>query len=365
MESVKIKHKIDSIQWLRGFAAVIVLISHTNAASVDVFHGPTIPLADYGINGVDIFFVISGFIMFFMTTTSRKPFVPSDFMIRRFIRIAPTYWLYSILFFSLFFVMPKLFSKAVMTWPDLLKSMSFIPHYNAIGELSPVITIGWTLNFEMFFYVIFCAVRSRTRHIALPLAVVFALIVAAGNVFPPENAALLSFSRPLLLEFVFGCFVAWMFVHKKRIPSYMTVALLALGTFLSFYLPTIIHDNGSVSPLEYWRFVARGVPSALLVLAITCGNIRDIWNVKPMLFLGDISYSLYLTHTLTLRVVFALYKHVHLTGAMVLVADLVAIAVGVVAAAVAYLLIERPITLGLTGLYQKASSRPPLAARAS
>jgi exopolysaccharide production protein ExoZ len=357
MESVETKQKINSIQWLRGFASVIVLICHTNAASTDVLKVSAIPLAEYGINGVDIFFVISGFIMFLTTTANRRPFVPLDFMARRIIRIAPTYWLYSVLFFGLYFVLPQLFSRAVMTWPDLLMSIAFIPHYNAVGDLSPIIAIGWTLNFEMFFYIVFCTVRSRTRHIVMPIATVFLLIVAGGTAFSPTNAILNSFSQPILLEFVFGCFVAWIFVNKRRLPSFMTFFLILIGITLSLYLPNIIPDNGSTTALGYWRFAARGIPAALLVLAVTCGDIRDIWHVKPMLFLGDISYSLYLTHTLTLRVVFALYKHVQLTGMMSLLANILAIAIAIAAAVLAYVLIERPLTVALTKLYLRATSR--------
>ena len=106
--------------------------------------------------GVDIFFVISGFIML---VTSRQT-SPAEFMVRRLIRIVPLYWALTLLVSALLILKPELFRTTVVTAPFLIKSLLFIPYANPGhgGEVMPILTPGWSLNFEMFFYLIFCFV---------------------------------------------------------------------------------------------------------------------------------------------------------------------------------------------------------------
>ena len=127
--------KIECIQFLRFVASFLVLLTH----SFSPFFNGSI--------GVDIFFVISGFIMMHVSSNDVK-----KFLIKRFIRIVPLYWTLTILFFLVVLFLPILVDKSEANFHYFIKSLFFIPYNNGEGHL-PVIFLGWTLNYEIIFYI--------------------------------------------------------------------------------------------------------------------------------------------------------------------------------------------------------------------
>ena len=106
----------------------------------------------FGAAGVDIFFVVSGFIM--VVTTMKRDMAPGEFLLHRIARIVPVYWVVTILLFAI--VMYGFKPVGIMRMqPDwLAKSLLFIP-FDRDGRVEPIISVGWTLNYEMFFYLLF------------------------------------------------------------------------------------------------------------------------------------------------------------------------------------------------------------------
>jgi exopolysaccharide production protein ExoZ len=137
--------KLWSIQYLRFIAAFGVILFHAC--------GPTRHPFAFGARGVDLFFVVSGFVMW--QVTAAKPHTPGSFLDRRIRRIVPLYWTSIVLvvcLVHLFGVRPLGATDEIV---PVIKSMLFVPYFNANGSMGPVVSPGWTLNYEMFFYVIF------------------------------------------------------------------------------------------------------------------------------------------------------------------------------------------------------------------
>src|SRR5687768_6729717 len=143
------RHKFISIQYLRGLAAILVLASHALLYPLlehDLAYGRL------GWLGVILFFVISGFIM--VAVTGEGKFSASDFLRRRFIRIVPMYGAATLLAAALALFAPQLFKTTVYDGAELVMSLLFIPFYNPVsGGIHPLYKLGWTLNYEIFFYV--------------------------------------------------------------------------------------------------------------------------------------------------------------------------------------------------------------------
>ena len=142
-----------SVQCLRGVAAFLVVMHHAIGGFLLKFPSPngfllgTGYLEDVGESGIDIFFVISGFIMVYV---NRFRFLGSsanigDFLVRRAIRIVPLYWMASFLMLLLLFFLPSLFSTMKFDLSQAVKSFLFIPTVNSIGDYYPILGVGWTL----------------------------------------------------------------------------------------------------------------------------------------------------------------------------------------------------------------------------
>ncbi|MBK7614786.1 MAG: acyltransferase [Burkholderiales bacterium] len=276
------------IQYLRGVAAMMVVWHHAKEQ---------IPAVDqllpwnFGPLGVDLFFVISGFIM--RLTTVSGNVTCGQFLARRAIRVVPLYWLLTIAMVGAWLVAPAVFRTLKVTPETFLQSLLFIPHFsNAFpGFAWPLLVPGWTLNFEMFFYVVFgLSLLFPKRWQVMFVAGVLLVLVLAGQWLGPfSSAAFLTYTSPLLIEFAGGVLIAeiWMrdaISPKAWVSIAMTVgggaALLMCGLFP---LPTYVQISGA----------------CLVVAGVLSKNLK-FGNSKEMLLLGDSSYSLYLTHIFAL-----------------------------------------------------------------
>lgn len=295
----------DSIQALRGLAAVLVVMEH-------------IRFLNFGAFGVDIFFCISGFMIMFTTHKNTD-----HFFLKRILRIVPFYYLMTIGTYLLLLVMPGLFEQTTASPVYLAKSLLFIPFDIGGGILQPLLRIGWTVNCEMFFYLLFgISLRISHRYRGLLCGLLLGLLVLSGRLFPSSFAPFTFYSDPIMLEFVMGmlcyeasrliyCFLAGIcdknsilqqastsgipLFRNKKADHKATAAgvfclLLALGLFCR-----LIITKHSVNILDGRRLLYWGFPAMIIVLAFfTAGLLLKIpaWSVR----LGDISFSLYLVH---------------------------------------------------------------------
>ena len=280
--------KVISIQYLRALAAISVVVFH--AGSQPLASGATVaPATAIGAAGVDVFFVISGLIMWMVTEAEGVR--PSVFLAHRLLRIVPLYWAVTLGKTLLGIVLPRFGEHHLNSFGHLALSLLFIPHVSPEnGKILPVLTPGWTLNYEMFFYVSFAAalgVPPRLRVVVLSLWLVG--LVIAGWLFHPANPALSVYTDPLLLEFLFGVLLGALASSSAQIPPWVASVALIAG------LAAFVLD--AIYPLQLARELMWGVPAALLV----CGCVLLEKQVpaprfRPLLALGDGSYSIYLIH---------------------------------------------------------------------
>jgi len=288
--------KNASIQMLRGVAASMVAMSHLVYWIAACRHAPfllgKIGLIGFGGAGVDIFFVISGFIMM-MTTRHADGTIQSSlfFLMRRINRIYPTYWVWSIVLFAIWLTG----ELPVLREPNpayLAASLLLFPHINEYGTFHPWMDPGWTLSFEMFFYIVFaCALlssRAVSKIVFLPLA--FAVLHGLGLLFAKESAFRYLFSSDLDFEFIFGAAAALIIqtAFWRRIGTFRLIPLI--GLLVAFVLLFLAQSSG------YPRVVSAGIPAFFIVLFASGLSLPENALKKRLVYLGDTSYSIYLTH---------------------------------------------------------------------
>lgn len=330
--------QIVVIQYLRGVAAALVVAYHTTMM------GAVAPLFAFHIGkfGVDIFFVVSGFVMW--STTADQPRRPVAFWKARIARIVPLYWIATTVFLLGVMLAPGVAINArVLDWDHIVKSYLFIPAVDpGVGGIAPIYSIGWTLQFEMFFYAVFglCLLIGSKRLRAAALFLGFAGLVAAGLLYRPSDPLLATYTSPLLLEFVAGVGIAMLRGRLMRVGRWPGAAMIACG------IGWIAASFGLSGLAE---IVATGVGCSLLVagsLAFeTAARARPIGFFK---LVGDASYSMYLMHPFFQRATFSALQPLF-RGGLQTPFDLMLYAVAVFAAGIAggiatYYLVERPIT---------------------
>jgi exopolysaccharide production protein ExoZ len=286
-----------SVQYLRAAAALAVVFYHISALSQKTWGLDPERVDHVGAAGVDLFFVISGFVMA-MIVARPGEFDGREFWIRRIARVVPAYWVITFLVFVLAWNMPNLFNSTTADLPTLLASLSFVALEHGDGGTGPLLVVGWTLNYEVFFYAIVALTAGlfSDRKLIGTSAVLFGL-VGLGQLFKPANLTLAFYTDPILLEFVFGIVVyrSWPRTGQAT-PSFARLAIFAIGALL-----LIAQWERPVGDL---RMLFWGIPSA----AVLYGGLGVLTVRSPLLArLGDWSYALYLTHVF---VVTLYIKHV-------------------------------------------------------
>jgi peptidoglycan/LPS O-acetylase OafA/YrhL len=297
--------KIQNIQALRGIAAMLVVISHVVIIEKR-FGGSETILPDFllfGLFGVDLFFVISGFIM--VTITRHKFRIPREafkFLYRRVARIYPTYWFYTIVVLIVFLFQPSWVNQTHGGKVDILSSFLLFPSY-----VPPIVGVAWTLIHEMYFYLTFFIVLLLVseKHLTYTLFL-WGIGVALMNIYMELGSPVARIvSHPLTIEFIGGCLLAIVFYRKNIKINNGNLLLLVAVSLLASFFGYIYYQNttGLVEPEGWWRIIIWGIPAFLIVLgaanAEKCGLVVHGYLIKG----GDASYSIYLSHVLTLSAV--------------------------------------------------------------
>lgn len=289
------------IQALRGLAAAMVVCHHYVAAQAGRGADVGQWLLYFGGSGVDIFFVISGFIMTITQLGSAGDFSARRFLARRLLRIAPLYWMLTAAAFAL----ASLASGSINTHIDLgkfLMSMLFLPYSEPTIEMSTdayrayVIPMAWTLTYEWFFYLVFAlALALGLRPVARLrfMAFCFTGCAVAGVACRPSAPLLQVVTSPLIFEFLLGSLVAALHMRGMRLKDWQA-GLLALAA--SGVLVNIFHDSAATRVLV-WGAAAFALIAAA---ALSEGSKANMVFIRPFARLGDVSYSLYLSHFFTL-----------------------------------------------------------------
>jgi exopolysaccharide production protein ExoZ len=282
---------------LRALAATLVVVGHILDDAPQFGVGALTALAELPVwqGGVDLFFVISGFIMMW-TFGDRfgQPGSAREFLVRRVSRIVPLYWIATWATTALLAAAPSLFDRAEFQWRHLVLSMLFLPHYAPDGGLWPILGVGWTLNYEMFFYVMFAlglAFRPRVG-IAMICGTMVGLFALASRLQPSDQPLVTFLADSVLLEFLFGVGIG---LVVRRFGMARTILFGTAGVALAVALL-------APPPVAALRAVTGGLPaSAIVCLALATYPTTTGWLGRGTLALGAASYALYLGHTLVLN----------------------------------------------------------------
>ena len=332
---------------LRAVAALMVVLHHESITLSDRLH---LPVAGYdwiyGASGVDIFFVISGFVM----TISSEPLIRSPhaartFLARRLERVVPMYWLLTTLKIVLVLAHPTASLNGLGSWWHVVASYLFLPAFPpnvASGPLEPVLIVGWTLNFEMMFYALFALALATRVSIVKFMAPVLCFFVVVCVLMPTKPWPVVWYQSPLALEFLAGILLAKSVSWVRRIPVW-----LALPAAITAAI-ALLNVNAVV---DVWRFLKWGLPAVVIVAAAV--RLEPLLGPKAprwFLELGDASYSVYLVHGFVLPLFAEILSHTRTDWPGVLFVSLLAmlVATGLAGDAV-YRLVELPMTRWFKG----------------
>jgi len=292
------------IQALRAVAALIVVAHHAVIMLVERNH-LSIHYWPVGSSGVDIFFVISGFVMTISSDPLRRARHPARvFMARRLERIVPLYWLMTTLKIAMVLAAPGLAINALGGWRHVADSYLFTPGLFAHGGRDPVVVVGWTLDYEMAFYVLFAialAARASLLKVVAPVLIVAALLAPLVAMHPIPMLAV--YCQPIVLEFLFGILLARAVQRWGAPPVWLSVVLLMAGFGVLFGV--------SWQTISVWRVIFWGLPAWAIVTGAV-GLERKFGALMPrwILALGDASYSVYLVHTFVLPFIGVTLAHI-------------------------------------------------------
>ncbi|MGL4323114.1 MAG: acyltransferase family protein [Beijerinckiaceae bacterium] len=350
---VSSQSRITAIQVLRAFAALLVAYGHSlhEAATMrGAGSAPPTLFQTWTGAGVDIFFVISGFVMVY---ASQRLFGAPDgariFLARRFARIVPLYWLMTTVLLVVMALLPSALASGAPPFSEVVKSYVFIPYARMDQPfMQPVFKLGWTLNYEMFFYAVFAVViLLPMRRAVMAVAMIFIAIAGAGLLFRPVADVLRFWSHPIILEFVWGAVIALAVARGMQLPRGAAWAMMGLGLagFAAWFLSGL-DPHGALRPFVWGLPAALMVAGAAFMLSSTDGPLKRV-----MVGLGDASYAIYLVHPFIIRLLRLILER---TGWAEAVPDAVYMALAMALTLVASLLLYRWFEKPLTRWMQRA-----------
>jgi exopolysaccharide production protein ExoZ len=346
---------IKNLQILRFLAASLVLFEHAQYESttrpfIDNSHYKAIDFF-FWPGGVDIFFVISGFIMYTIGSQKfGKPGASADFMLRRIIRVVPSYWIFTTLMILAAALLSGSVDKGSMSPSDIAFSYLFIPYVNAYGAYYPVLSLGWTLNYEMLFYVLFAIALCFDLRKGMVFVVACLTVLGVGGMTGLVKVPVLAFwFNSIVLEFVFGIGLAWIYQKGWRLST-----PAGIGLFLAGVLAVILgkHNQLDITALDY-RAAWLGLPALMMCAGLVMIERPGAGNpvIRALVFGGNISFALYLSHPFAINIVGLAFKKTGLdTPALFIATAMIAALCG---AAAFYLLVEKPVTTILNGYLRK------------
>lgn len=364
--------KLYSVQYLRGIAALLVVVCHgigfINISGVTT-HYTSSSIEYFGAIGVDIFFVISGFIITYTSGNEVGSYAATAFAKKRFIRIVPVYYIASALYLVRY-LSSRIFSfipppHVVIDKLTILKTITILPLFDKKESLPTVLTLAWTLSYELLFYIIFVVLillKINKREYWL-LGILIGLTIL-GTILPTHNIQWEFLTNYMVLEFGFGVILCLLYQNLNRIsfPFFASLTVLSLISFALLIWSGRNHKIAGyglevIGPLPIYRVLFWGVPSALFVAGLVFMEKARPGSIKKnkwMLLLGDASYSIYLTHGLAYMTIGILTNHfVFLKQTQPDIFLVSSILFALIAGVVFYKLVERPLLKRMNRLLLK------------
>ncbi|MEO6861265.1 MAG: acyltransferase [Microcoleus sp.] len=289
------RKKLNLLQVYRGIAALLVVMFHINQMSTERLNQVTFfNLFQAGWSGVDYFFVLSGFIMVYVhrSAIGKKDQLKS-FLVKRCVRIYPIYWIITLTVLCFFLVIPGFGNEKDLSLAHIIVSLFLMPQND-----KPILDVGWTLVYEIYFYVLFSIAIWLKPKQSIPLlsAWLFVTMLHFSKILQFGDSAFLLnlvFGN-MNLEFVLGCLAAYIVIkYNKNITNYRWI-LFGIAN-LGYVILAMLVAWGNV---EFERINTFAVLAGLIVIASTSIDLKDSPRIPYFfIFLGDASYSIFLIHS--------------------------------------------------------------------
>lgn len=301
----KSSDKLMSIQYVRAVASLIVVGWHTGWSYTVL-----------GQAGVDLFFVVSGFVMMLVSGRENSP---GRFGLARILRIVPLYWGVTAVQAIVDHPSARTVMTSLLFWPD--------------GPF-PLVIQGWSLNLEMLYYLLFALTLFAAAYLRLRLLMLGMVMICFGLPFlVPTSFAVATWSNPLAFEFLAGACLYRLW-RGHYLPVGLAAWVMGLAAVIVF---ASTHLLGG-APVGWARVAFWGVPAVAIVGAgLGIERAGQLPQIKLMAYLGEASYSIYVTHLLALRFVAQPLQHMWAPVALAL-----AIAWACLFGWIVYRVFERP-----------------------
>jgi peptidoglycan/LPS O-acetylase OafA/YrhL len=307
------RQRIISIQACRGIAAMLVVLVHLSNVERKDFPSHLTNIFQFGNLGVDLFFVISGVVISTVTvgkfSNSRSA---GTFLKHRLFRIFPIYWFYCAIFLVGYLYNPLWFNNSTGHHVDIVKSFLLIPTNGGM-----LIMQGWTLSYEMYFYLVFFLILFFVSERLAPVFLsAWGAVIVAGAIlfFSPASPIIGLTTSPMILEFLTGCLIFHVY-HKATLhPRFGTVLVAISFLWLSLIVFWTFHAHGGsqlwIQDSRWGRPASYGVFAALFLLGLMeLERSKIIRFGRPFEAVGDWSYSIYLSHVAIIEIVGRVTAH--------------------------------------------------------
>lgn len=322
-ECMQMDKKLYSLQALRALGSIAVVLFHADGMGSEIN-------MKLGASGVDLFFIISGVVMYLSTPTTTDI---GYFAWRRLVRIVPLYWVMTLATIAYYHTL-----DVTPSFELVVSSLFFVPSAHP-GEL-PLLYPGWSLNYELFFYFVICLSLLAKQHaFAITATVVTLLGVLSGSVGIPY---LSYYCIPGLLEFALGIGIGAFIKRGVTLNRNVCGAMLVAGVVaLSFRL-----DATKGNP-----FIELGLPWAMVLVGLMGFETSSIVRSKTVQMLGDASYSIYLAHP------FAIWLFVHnFSFEKGLMQFVMAVSLSIIFGIALHFLVEKPMTRAILSLRRRPTT---------
>jgi peptidoglycan/LPS O-acetylase OafA/YrhL len=350
--------RLNAVQGLRAIAAWLVVLAHAALWAGEA--GPLgLSLRTYemfGSMGVLMFFAISGFIMAFTSGDAfGKPDASASFLKRRLIRVVPLYWLMTLLAATIIVRKGEALSVS-----HVVQSLLFIPHSTGGGLMRPVLGVGWSLNYEMFFYLLFAASLTIRRGL-LAVSLMIMGLLAIGQLLNPfwnhrdPQSAFGAWTELLLLPFLIGLGLAFLHTRYSSLRfSHPFAWLFAAACAILF----VQSETVAVGTYPAWWRVTVIVACAGMGSFPILGSER-LQLPRWLVLSGDASYSLYLVHPLLFGIIGRLGGNA-LRQVSPFAAMIYFVVFSTFAAFFVHLCVEKPLTRWINGKSAQRGAQEPV-----
>jgi exopolysaccharide production protein ExoZ len=292
---------------MRGCAVLLVVFLHWCLLEPNYRSDAYLPdWGRIGHAGVDLFFVISGFIMFVIARDYAADFrTAKTFLYHRWARIYPTYWFWFLLALGLYVSVPHWLGLEPGQMSYLVQSFFLLPTWSAL-----LVPVSWTLKYELYFYLVFSVIILLPASWRIAALIGWGGYMIAGQAICYDapviqcNKNLFLTMHPFGLEFLFGTLAGWLYLRgtitRPRMLTLAGACLLLTGFFVYIVAGLRLDDN------LWYRVLLFGLPAAVLLsgyveMESRCAMTAPRW----LIYIGTASYTIYLSHFLLLTLLFA------------------------------------------------------------